>query len=254
MLNDRNRIKFAFLLENWSYKKEQKPNTENTRRVMPEEYTEDMDGILFCPICFTNLIRVPKYKEISSNKRKPYFSHLPKYSDIPCELRSTKPEGRKYNNQEEALQAIENEELVVIHSFQAHCPTTPNNSSSIYNQTVVEDQQGPLTEVPISRHIGKTFRLPSRISTVNSLCRNFDKNLDRYFCFPTRRSAVLLYYALTDIKQVKETNDEPKLYFGVIKEIVSSTENPKPTHILITKLEYPFGEVWDFSIKDTQEN
>jgi hypothetical protein len=254
MLTDKNRIKYAFLIMNWAYEKGKKPDLEYVRHVPPEEYEGAMEGNLFCPVCFTNLIRVPKNKALSSNGRKAYYAHVPKYRNIPCDLRSTKPEGKFYSSEEEAAQAIENNEFIVISSFQTERPNIEGISSGIYNQTPIEDQKGPLTNVPIARHDGRTYRLPSKISTVNSLCRNFDENIYKYYHFPNARTAVLLTDVLLNIQEITETDDVPKLYYGVIEKSFTPSSNPKPNGIRMTRLKYLTGQFKDFYLKDTHKN
>lgn len=73
-------------------------------------------------------------------------------------------------------------------------------------------------KVPISRHSGQKFRLPSKLSTIETPCRRFDVNLYRYFVFPGSKSAVRLLDALTDIRNVIDTADTPGLYFGKINQ------------------------------------
>lgn len=59
------RIKFAYHLDGCLYDggdcaRLRKDGT----KITPLEYTQDMEGSLFCPGCYTNLNRVPKTKSI----------------------------------------------------------------------------------------------------------------------------------------------------------------------------------------------
>ncbi len=175
------------------------------------------------------------------------FSHLPSTRKTPCDLRSTKPVGHRYESQEEVMQAIADQNLVVVSSFMDE-PQLPENGCGEYNQSQVENINGPLAQVPISRHTGKSFSLPTKITSVESLCRLFDINLYRYFVFPNNNSANRLVDILIDIRKVKDIDPVPRLYFGKIIKSFNAGNNPKPTNIRMTKLEcHP--DVVDFYIK-----
>lgn len=165
-----NRIKYAYFLHGWCPKTGSKSVLASTaRKVLVSEYEPRMDQHLFCPGCFTPLVRIPKDKAVFSNGRKACFAHIPTYRSVLCDLRSTKPEGKHYVDEEQAKQAIEDHELVVVSSFLDAPPDASEVKSGVYDQTPVEDIDGPITNVPIARHTGETFRLPTKISTVNSL-------------------------------------------------------------------------------------
>lgn len=245
-----NRIKYAYFLNGWSPKTGSKSLLASTaRKVLVSEYEPRMDQHLLCPVCFTNLVRIPKDKPVFSNGRKACFAHIPTYRDVGCDLRSTKPEGKHYLNEEQAKQAIEDHELVVVSSFLDSPPDASGITSGIYDQTPVEVIDGPITNVPIGRHTGETFQLPSRISTVNSLCRNFDYNLYRYFVFPGQRAATRLVDALVNIRDITETTDTPHLYYGRICQSFNAGRNPKPSNLRMTEL-FANAAIKDFYIKD----
>ncbi len=112
-----NRIKFAYYFKGWEFDPETKDLVKGKgQKIIPEHYVPEMKGWLFCPECFVNLYRSPKDKAQSENGRKAYFAHS-KGIESECGLRSKRAEGRKYLNEEEALKAIQNEELVVISDF-----------------------------------------------------------------------------------------------------------------------------------------
>ena len=244
------RIKYAYFLQGWSAKTGSKAVlTSTARKVLVPEYEPKMDQHLFCPGCFTNLVRIPKNKVVFSNGRKACFAHIGTYRDVSCDLRSTKPEGKHYLTEEQAKQAIEDDELVVVSSFLDSRPDASEIKSGVYDQTPVEDIDGPVTNVPIGRHTGETFRLPSRISTINGLCRNFDQNLYRYFVFPGQRAATRLADALVNIRTVTETTDTPRLYYGRIRQSYNAGITPKPSNVRMTEL-FTNRAVKDFFIKD----
>jgi hypothetical protein len=245
-----NRIKYALYHEDWNYGDDTPRRLlEEASRVLVLDYAPHMDGKLFCPVCTTNLTRTPKEKSVFSNGRRACFAHLPSYVDVKCDLRSKKPEGRNYNSEEEARQAIEHRELVVIHSFLESPPDIAGLESGTYDQSQVEDQNGPETEVPIARHHGQQFTVPTRISTIAALCRNFDANLYKYYVFPKSNAAVRLIDALIDVESVEKTDDTPRLYFGRILSTRNAGINPKPTNLRLTWFKH-HQEVKDLCLKD----
>lgn len=212
------RIKFAYHLDGWRYEDGDRAMfRKNGVKVAPSEYTQDMEGYLFCPGCYTNLNRVPKDKDYFSNGREAYFAHLQAYKSVKCDLRSTKPEGKKYNTYEEAQKAIDDENLVIVSGFLKDKPELPKNDKGEYDETLVEDVAGPISEAPIARHSGESFKLPSRIKTIKGLCRNFDDNLYKYYYFPGQQYAIRLLDLLHDVRQIKEEDEKPKLYYGIVK-------------------------------------
>ena len=249
------RIKFAYQMEHWSYEKGNPALLRaNAKKIIPSEYKTDMNGSLFCPGCFTNLNRVPKEKEHFTNGREAYFAHIRTYKDVKCDLKSIKPEGKRYENWEEAKKAIDDENLVIISSFLKSKPEPKEDQPAIYDETPVEDQAGPTTEVPIGRHNGETFALPSRIKTVAGLCRNFDENLYKYFHLPNKKYAVRLIDLLKSVKTISEETDLPSFYYGKIVSTAHLGEHKKPTNFRMTYLENNAEAVWDFCLKSQDKD
>ena len=145
------------------------------------------------------------------------FSHLPSYREVDCRLRVPKPEGQLYETEEEAREAIENKQLAIIHKFKSEPPVENDSESEEYDQTAVEDEDGPVSAIPIARHTGETLNLPTKITTVAGICRKFDENYYKYFYMPNSNVAILLNELLHNVEDVIEEDDEPKLYFGVIR-------------------------------------
>ena len=244
------RIKFAYQMENWSYEEGNPALLKaNAKKIIPSEYKTDMDGSLFCPGCFTNLNRVPKEKEHFTNGREAYFSHIRTYKNVKCDLKSIKPEGKRYENWEEAKKAIDDENLVIISSFLKNKPEPKEDQPAIYDETPIEDQAGPTTEVAIGRHNGETFSLPSRMKTVAGLCRNFDENLYKYFHLPDKKYAIRLIDLLKSVKTISEETDVPSFYYGKIVSTAHLGEHKKPTNYRMTYLENNAEGVWDFCLK-----
>lgn len=243
-----NRIKYALHSTTWDTKKDSRSDLlANGTKILTTEYSEAMHGFIYCPGCFTGLTRTPKDKLLFTNGRKACFAHLPSNRSVLCDLRSTKPEGKHYETEEDARRAIADEQLVVIHSFMEERPEAPDGVGE-YDQTPVEDNAGPLSDVPIGRHRGSTFSLPTRMATVASMCRRFDENLYRYYFFPGSNSALRLDAALLAIETVTEPNDRPALYYGEILRSVNAGLTPKPTNLRMTKLRCS-PQVKDFYMK-----
>lgn len=256
MIEPNRRIKFALYLEGWCYEKGNKEILlKDALKVVPSEFVIEMDESIFCPVCTTNLKRVPKDKEYTSNGRAAYFSHIRKYTDIDCDLRSVKPEGKYYDTYEEAQKAIDDDNLVIVKGFLKAKPELLNGPDGEYDETSVEDQAGPHSQVPISRHHGETFTLPSKITTVAGICRKFDDNLHKYYLFGHQKHAVMLSDLLQDVSTVNEVNDSPKLYFGKIESTYHLGNFKKPTNIRNTYLinHKKTEGVADFVIKLTDE-
>ncbi|SFL50001.1 hypothetical protein [Rugamonas rubra] len=212
------KIKYALYLHGWTFEHGISTVLEaNGKKVPPDEYEKTMQGHIFCATCKTNLNRVPHDKEHFSNKRDAHFRHLPRYEHVPCVHRTKRPEGKRYDTFEEASRAIDAGNLVVVQGFISEKPELPPGPAGEYDETAVENPDGPLSEVAISRHTGETFPLPSKVKTVRGICRGFDENLKKYYVFPGMTYAIRLDGLLHDIADVTDTDDSPKLYFGIIQ-------------------------------------
>ena len=243
------RIKFAYFLPSWDFEVgDPGALRRDGQQVTPTEYDSEMEGSLFCPACFTNLIRVPKGKDYFSNGRDAYFAHSRIYQSVPCTLRSKKPEGKRYESYEEARQAIENQDLVIVSNFATNEPSLSDDQCGEYDETPVEDVEGPTANLPIARHSGETFPLPSRVTTVAGMCRNFSDNLYKYYVFPGRQLPVRLVDTLIDVATVTDEDDVPRLYYGIIMQ--SFNAGRTSTNTRMTQLRC-HGGVADFFLKDT---
>lgn len=244
------RIKYALQLPGWSFENGNRDQlTRDAVKVTPSEYQVEMDGSLFCPVCYTNLNRVPKQKEHFSNGREAYFCHLAAYKEIKCGLRSSRPDGKRYDTHEEAKKAIDEENLVIVSGFVKEKPELPQDAGGEYDETPVEDLAGPISDIPIARHTGESFKLPSKITTVAGICRNFDENLYKYYYFPNQKYSIRLVDLLHPVEKIQVEDDEPKLYFGIIESTVHLGEHKRPDNIRMTYLKNNRREVQDFCIK-----
>lgn len=248
MKKENNRIKFAFNLEGWNYDGGDRVELEKSKKVTPAEYYEEMSGSIFCPVCFTNLSRSPSDKPNFSNGRFACFVHRPSFSHIECDLRTPRPEGMLYPTEELAKQAIAHEKLAIINAFRDEPERADGEQAKPYDQSAVEELDGPISGIAISRHRGEKFHLPSKISTVAGICRKFDQNLNKYYVFPGTEVAKLLSEVLINVKDVTDEDDVPKLYFGEIMTSHNAGINPKPTNLRMTSLVSNDG-VKDFYLK-----
>lgn len=249
-MEDSNVIKFALYLDGWNYESDDKKRLKkDAKEVTVTEYTPDMKGYIFCPECSVGLFRSPEEKDYDTNGRKAFFAHSRKHQ-TNCSLRVKKAEGKRYESEELARKAIEDEELVVIKGFMKKKPEAPQiDNPKHYQGDPVEDINGELANTPIGRHNGESFNLPSRITTVRGICRNFHKNLYKYFHLPGRKNAVQLRDLLVDVKSVKQVDDVPKFYYATI--IQSWNCGKTPQNIRQTMFDYPKGEYIDFCLKAT---
>lgn len=248
MAKAKRRIPFAYYKEAWNPKNGNPDELcAMAEKIIPTEYHPDMDGKIFCPACFTNLNRVPKEKELFSNQRESFFSHQKRWQHVKCDLRASKPKGKRYDSWEEARRAVENKELIIISGFVQEEPQIDDNPlPNDFDEKPVEDQAGPLAPAPLARHIGKELELPSKITSVMGICRNFDEHLLKYYQLPDRRYPMRLVDLLHDLRGVTDTDDVPKLYYGVIKS--SQNMGKTPNNIRMTWLEcHPRAK--DFCIK-----
>lgn len=247
---ENNRIKYALYLPLWRYGVDSKNSLkENAERIPPNEYTELMENHIYCPECCVSLYRSPKERQVDKRGRPAFYSHVREPS-LYCSLRVNRSTGKQYDNEEQAAEAIENEELLIVQGFMQENPVTSEFDSPLNYQNLVEDRDGEPTEVAISRHDGKSFKLPTKITTIRGLCRNFDKNYYKYIVLqPNMNSALTLGQQLVDIRTVNAECDIPKLYFGVIKESFTPSPNPGPHNIRMTTLKYSNNKFKDFILK-----
>lgn len=245
-----NRIKHALFLDGWSFLTGDKAVLKrDSSKILINEYQPSMKRRIFCPECSANLFRSPEDKPISKNG-KSYFGHA-RGIRTDCGLRTKRAEGKKYETEEEALRAIQSEELVIVEGFIKEKPVTPQKKPDEYDATQVEDVDGPIASVPISRHRGESFSLPSKFKTVRGICNNFDENIYRYFYMPNSKVAVQLIDLLTDIKAVTQEDDTPRIYYGIIQNSYNAGSTKQ--NIRMTRLKYKSAVYPDFYIKATDE-
>lgn len=202
--------KTALYLKNWEYDLENISMLKSlAQKILPSEFELEMKDFIFCPLCYTPITRNPLTKDTTSNGRQATFRHLPKYRDIKCSLRTLSSSGQSYDTEEEAKQAIDNGDLVIIHGFLQTLERNRDGGESNEYHPDIEDIDGPLSSVPISRHKGETFELPSQITTVRGICRNFSTNYYKYYFMPSSNQPTRLCDLIHDIRDVTKENNIP---------------------------------------------
>lgn len=246
------KIPYAMYSDNWSYDAENTAElSSNSSQVTPSEYdNESMRKKIFCPRCFTPLTRAPLEGLVSTNGISAFFKHLPSYNHIRCLYRAKRGEGLNYNNEEEAREAIDNDLLVIVDRFLRDKPQQDNTTNSeAYNDTLIEDANGPNTNALISRHEGEAYNLPSKVTTVRALCRKFPENLLKGYYLPDTQVALPLADLLNKVESLISEDDKNKLYIGKITGSDHRGEK-SDNNIRMTYLKFSKGGGYkDFCIK-----
>jgi hypothetical protein len=223
MENKQHRIIYALYSKLWKYGEGDKATLEKVSvEVTPEEFTEEMQRSIYCPLCTTPLSRTPALKNISSNNITAHFKHGSSKmyeKSKKCDWRVNAPAGMNYKNEEEVNRAVENQELIIVSSWKSEPPSKFNDTeeNGEFTKTAIEDENGPETLVPIGRHNGREYKLPSNVSTVMALCKDFPKNLKRGFYFPNSQYAMLLSDQLySTLKVNEELTKKETLFFGKV--------------------------------------
>lgn len=80
-----------------------------------------------------------------------------------------------------------------------------------------ERKNGKEVSLPISRHHGESFKVPSQVTSVQSLCVNFDHNYYREIYLVGEDGRAKRYRLCDSLKEINDiTGDlpEPAFYFG----------------------------------------
>lgn len=223
MDNKQHRIIYALYSKTWKYGEGDKIGLENSSAmVTPEEFTAEIQGKIYCPLCTTPLSRTPALKNISSNNITAHFKHgsSKRYEKSKeCDWRVNAPAGMNYKNEEETNKAVENQELIIVSGWKSEPPSLNNDleENGEFTKTAIEDENGPETLVPIGRYTGREYKLPSNVSTVMAVCKDFPKNLKRGFYFPNSQYAMLLSDQLYSTLKISDALPKKEtLFFGKI--------------------------------------
>jgi hypothetical protein len=245
-----NRIAYAYYDPNWD--RIQQPIALLVRTAIePLDYLDHMKGYLHCPSCYEPLTRVPNDPAVAvmANGRVALFRHFPDEDAPYCRLRSSQMSGKKYNSEEEARQAVEDQDLVIISGFMQERPENQPRADFDGEQepleTEFESEHGPEVAVPVSRHDGETFKLPSKVTSVQSLCTNFRHNYHReiHIVVEDKVLRYVLDVDLQDAAEIDDVTDEPKFYFG---EIIRIRRFDSTSHVFLRHPHLPGN--FDFRI------
>jgi len=243
-----NRIKHSLFLPGWSFSDGNQALLRQTGKpVLVSEYDIEMKGGIFCPECCCPLFRSPEDEDANKRGRSAFFAHK-RGIKTQCSLRTKAAVGKYYTTEEEANQAIVDGALVVVKGFMQSRPVSPDTKPGVYDQTKVEDQNGELSDVPISRYRGKKFKVPSVLTSVAGLCRKFDTNLYKYYYFPEAQHAQILMDALKPVSSTTDVTEHPVLIHGVIASVSDAGNNPWNVRFVFLKFASNLGYK-DFSLK-----
>lgn len=245
------KIPYAIFLKNWSFEKGNKQDlVEHGQKITSDEFDfKEMKDFIFCPKCFTKLTRSPLEENFTKEGTSAYFKHIPSYSHIECEFRSNKGDAFNYDNESEARQAIDNENLVIVHNFKTDEPIL--NDDDINTEVIdYENDVDVTSNVTVNRHRNQSYELPSKITTVRGgICRNFDRNLVKGYYLPNSNQILPLSELLNDVRKINEPNADKKLFVGKIISSVHFGKNPTDENIRMTYLEFSHPNYKDFCVK-----
>jgi len=193
----------------------------------------DMEGHVYCPQCGHTIFRSPKLGNQNST-RPPYFSHK-KDVNHKCELKSEARYTRRYKLECDALKDIVNNRLVVIHGFS---DDKRSLESDYVGKHYVEAKPDTKRMVKLGKDdsVDKVFSLPSTMTSMTTVCRNFDLNLNRFFVLPDGQVAKKLFALLANVNKVSETTSRKGFYFGRIIKVESGGN--QQDNVLNFHLEY----------------
>ncbi|KHT02774.1 hypothetical protein RC91_12490 [Pectobacterium brasiliense] len=250
------RIAYAYFDPDWD-KSTMPILVLNRTEVEPLDYEAEMRGHLHCPSCYEPLLRVPGDPAVAimANGANALFRHFPDENAPYCRLRSGIMVGKKYDSEVEAAKAVEDGDLIIISGFKQERPQNNSRQQDEEHaepvETEFESEDGPPINVPASRHEGQTFNLPSKLTSVQSLCTNFRQNFYRDIHVAVGEH--VYHYVLADcLKEAAEIDGEddvPKFYFG---EIVRFLRFDHTSHVFLRHPLLP-GNV-DFRISARNED
>ena len=227
------RIAYAYYDPDWS--KEQHTLLALKRNtVEPLAYLLYMKGCIFCPSCYENITRVPADpdKGMTTNNIPAYYKHLKDDNAPFCSLRCGIMQYKKYSSQEEAKKAVEDEDLIVISGFlesrPGNCPRVDAKVYEIPRDSYFERKDGKEVLLPISRHQGESFKVPSQITSIQSLCANFNHNYYREIYLVGEDGRAKRYRLCDSLKKVDDLTEscsEPVFYFGSFWKIERFTSH-----------------------------
>ena len=225
VMSESRKIPMACFSNAFSFGESKETLLETSEYIAPDEYAKEMKGFLFCSQCTVPLDRVPIEKNITSSGKEAHFKHHRGYAEIPCIFRSPPNKKVLYNSEETVRQAINNGELNIISSWKNSPPEEKDvQISGINNVNALVDESfsGENVDLPLGRHNGEKFNVPSKVTTVQSICTELPDKLNKYFYFPKSSNPVMLLDALVDIRNyIDDWRGSSYLYYGKIVSFCS---------------------------------
>ncbi|SPW26811.1 hypothetical protein [Edwardsiella tarda] len=225
------RIAYAYYDPDW-IKGEHTLLALKRNTVEPLAYSLSMKGYIFCPSCYEHITRVPADpdKGMTTNEVPAYYKHLKDDNAPFCSLRCGPIQYKKYASQEDAKKAVEDEELIVISDFLEsrpdNNPRIDSEGSEVPVDSHFERKNGKEVSLSISRHHGESFKVPSQVTSVQSLCVNFDHNYYREIYLVGADGKAKRYRfcdSLKEINDITEESSDPAFYFGTFWKIEKFT-------------------------------
>ncbi|EDO2236283.1 hypothetical protein CW002_01455 [Salmonella enterica subsp. enterica serovar Tallahassee] len=227
------RIAYAYYDPDW-IKGEHTLLALKRNTVEPLAYSLSMKGYIYCPSCYEHITRVPADpdKGMTTNEVPAYYKHLKDDKAPFCSLRCGPIQYKKYSSQEDAKKAVEDEELIVISGF---LETRPDNNprldfegSEVPVDSHFERKNGKEVSLPISLHHGESFKVPSKVTSVQSLCVNFEHNYYREIYLVGADGKAKRYRfcdSLKEINGITEGSSDPAFFFGTFWKIEKFTDH-----------------------------
>jgi len=169
-------------------------------------------------------------KGMTTNEVPAYYKHLKDDNAPFCSLRCGPIQYKKYASQEDAKKAVEDEELIVISGFLEsrpdNNPRIDSEGSEVPVDSHFERKNGKEVSLPISRHHGESFKVPSQVTSVQSSCVNFDHNYYREIYLVGADGKAKRYRfcdSLKEINDITEGSSDPAFFFGTFWKIEKFT-------------------------------
>lgn len=125
--------------------------------------------------------------------------------------------------------AVEDEEIIVISGFLEsrpdNNPRIDSEGSEVPVDSHFERKNGKEVSLPISRHHGESFKVPSHVTSVQSLCVNFDHNYYREIYLVGADGKAKRYRfcdSLKEINDITEGSSDPAFFlvrFGKLRRL-----------------------------------
>jgi len=192
----------------------------------PDEYDDEIHyRKIFCPKCKIPLKRTPKIENKTTAGIDAFFSHFK--SDIKCDWHMKTTPGKKYLNEEDTWQAIEDQNLTVLTEWSNYSDDDVINfeSSPIYNGINEDPYSDDATNKVLGRYRNGEVPLANRITSVYTLAKNINVYKYKSIILPGRDRAIeiqSLLQALDDDK-FKIDNDN-YLFFGRVNSFIIGDE------------------------------